>query len=372
MVEQNSTTCRKIIHVDMDYFYAQVEELERPELRDIPVAIGGPSKTQGVLCTTNYRAREFGVRAGQSTYEAFKKCPDMLLVYPNFEKYKEMSKVFRSIYEQYTKKIQLVGLDEAYLDVSNSTALGGSAILIAREIREKIFQQTRITCSAGISINKMLAKIASDWNKPNGMYAVLPEDRLDFMAKLPLRKIPGVGKVTIVKLNDAGLTTAADVMNISISELTTLLGKRKSARLYQNCHGICNDEVISERKRKSISFEKTYFDGLPIQRLQQEVNTVLDAFCHKLMEVEEFHFQGRTVTGFTLKVRNSDFQTFTKAIQLDANEGRQIIEGKTLKERHKATIGSTFLEFTHINSFRLIGIGVKLDNTQSQQLELLL
>ena len=158
----------------MDCFYAQVEERDHPELENIPIIIGGPTQTRGVVCTANYIAREFGVGAGQSTYEAFKKCQNLRLVHPNFELYKEISAEIRKIFEQYTHKVQTVGLDEAYLDVTDVQTCNGSATLLAQQIMVDIWNRTQLTCSAGVSFNKLVAKIASDWNKPNGMCVITP------------------------------------------------------------------------------------------------------------------------------------------------------------------------------------------------------
>ena len=181
----------------MDYFYAQVEERDNPSLKSHPVAIGGPSKTKGVLCTSNYIARKYGVRSAMPTFQAFKKCPELILIRPNFEKYKAASKKIHEIFSQYTSLIQPLSLDEAFLDVTHSSKCNGSATIIAQEIRRKIYEQTGLTSSAGVSFNKLISKIASDYNKPNGLTVVTPNDRLKFMNELSLRKIPGIGQTTM-------------------------------------------------------------------------------------------------------------------------------------------------------------------------------
>ncbi|CCN85909.1 putative DNA polymerase IV [Vibrio nigripulchritudo SFn27] len=363
---------RKIIHIDMDYFYAQVEERDDPSLKVHPVAIGGPTKKQGVLCTANYKAREYGVRGGQSTYEAFKRCPQMLLIYPQFEKYKAISEQFLSVYQDYTDLIQKVGLDEVYLDVSESKACSGSAIKIAEEIKSRIFEGTGLTCSAGISVNKMLAKIASDWRKPNGIFAVLPSERESFMHTLPLKRIPGVGIVTLDKLKQAGFETAGDVVRSDISRLNLLMGEKKSIKLFQHCQGVCRDEVITHRPRKTVSYEKTYFSGLPYHALPKEVENVVQGLSLKLLELENFHFDDRSIVGLTLKVRNTDFRTFTRSVPLSPIESESLKRSKVISSQQTESLLAALSEFSSITIIRLLGVGVRFSDDKSQQIEMLI
>ena len=204
---------RKIIHVDMDCFYAAVEMKHRPELRGKPVGVGGSSNARGVLCTASYEARKFGVRSAMSSGRALKLCPDLILVRPNFDLYRRESLAVREIFGRYTDVIQPLSLDEAYLDVSECLHFGGSATLIARDIRRAIADEVGLPASAGVAPNKFLAKIASDWRKPNGQFVIRPGDIDAFMRELPVEKIWGVGKVTAGKMHELGLRTCADIQD---------------------------------------------------------------------------------------------------------------------------------------------------------------
>ena len=201
---------KKFIHIDMDCFYAAVEMRDNPALASVPLAIGGNSR-RGVLSTANYIARQYGVRSAMSNYHAKQLCPDLVIVPGRMQVYKDISTQIRAIFAKYTDLIEPLSLDEAYLDVTNSTACKGSATLMAQQIRQEIYDTTGLTASAGVAPIKFIAKIASDENKPNGQFVVLPEQVDDFLAQLPLGKIPGVGKVTLEKLQLKGLYTGADV-----------------------------------------------------------------------------------------------------------------------------------------------------------------
>ncbi|VEI43237.1 DNA polymerase IV [Citrobacter youngae] len=204
---------RKIIHVDMDCFFAAVEMRDNPALRDIPIAIGGSRERRGVISTANYPARKFGVRSAMPTGMALKLCPHLTLLPGRYEAYKEASRQIQAIFSRYTSLIEPLSLDEAYLDVTDSIHCHGSATLIAQEIRQTIFNELQLTASAGIAPVKFLAKIASDLNKPNGQYVITPADVPEFLKTLPLGKIPGVGKVSAAKLESMGLRTCEDVQN---------------------------------------------------------------------------------------------------------------------------------------------------------------
>ena len=247
---------KKFIHIDMDCFYAAVEMRDNPKLASVPLAIGGNSR-RGVLSTANYLAREYGVRSAMSNYHAKQLCPDLVIVPGRMAVYKQVSTQIRAIFNRYTDLVEPLSLDEAYLDVTDSTAFKGSATLIAEQIRTDIFNTTGLTASAGIAPIKFIAKIASDENKPNGQFVVLPEQVDSFLAQLPLGKIPGVGKVTLEKLNLKGLYTGQDVREKGANWMQQHVGNF-GVSLYQKCMGGHIGRVSTERIRKSLSVEHTY------------------------------------------------------------------------------------------------------------------
>jgi len=252
---------RKIIHVDMDCFFAAVEMRDNPALRDIPIAIGGSRVQRGVISTANYPARKFGVRSAMPTAMALKLCPHLTLLPGRFEAYKEASHHIREIFSRYTSLIEPLSLDEAYLDVTDSLHCHGSATLMAQEIRQTIFDELQLTASAGIAPVKFLAKIASDLNKPNGQYVITPDEVPAFIKTLPLGKIPGVGKVSAAKLENMGLRTCGDVQNSDLSMLLKRFGKFGRV-LWERSQGIDERNVNSERLRKSVGVERTLAEDI--------------------------------------------------------------------------------------------------------------
>ncbi|HEY3983164.1 DNA polymerase IV [Cedecea sp.] len=252
---------RKIIHVDMDCFFAAVEMRDNPALRDIPLAIGGSAQRRGVISTANYPARKYGVHSAMSTAMALKLCPHLTLLPGRFDAYKEASNHIREIFARYTPLIEPLSLDEAYLDVTRSEHCQGSATLIARDIRQAISDELNLTASAGIAPIKFLAKIASDLNKPNGQYVITPEQVPVFLQTLPLGKIPGVGKVTAAKLETIGLRTCADVQNADLAMLLKRFGKFGRV-LWERSQGIDERQISSERQRKSVGVERTLAEDI--------------------------------------------------------------------------------------------------------------
>ena len=253
---------RKIIHCDCDCFYAAVETRDDPSLRGKPVAVGGRADQRGVVATCNYEARHFGVRSAMATGQALQRCPGLIVIPPAMEKYRVASRQILAIYRDYTDLVEPLSLDEAYLDVTDAPHCHGSATLMAQEIRSRIADTVGITASAGIASNKFIAKIASDWNKPNGQHVVLPHEIDAFVAALPVKKIHGVGQVTAAKLNRLGAQTCADLRGWSIAELQHHFGKF-GARLHDLVRGIDLRDVSPNRERKSISVEETYNVDLP-------------------------------------------------------------------------------------------------------------
>ena len=252
---------RKIIHVDMDCFFAAVEMRDNPALRDIPIAIGGSRVQRGVISTANYPARKFGVRSAMPTAMALKLCPHLTLLPGRFEAYKEASLHIREIFSRYTSLIEPLSLDEAYLDVTDSVHCHGSATLMAQEIRQTIFNELNLTASAGVAPVKFLAKIASDLNKPNGQYVITPDEVPAFLKTLPLGKIPGVGKVSAAKLESMGLRTCEDVQRSDLAMLLKRVGKFGRV-LWERSQGIDDRDVNSERLRKSVGVERTLSEDI--------------------------------------------------------------------------------------------------------------
>ncbi|TKF20711.1 DNA polymerase IV [Vibrio genomosp. F6] len=252
---------RKIIHVDMDCFFAAVEVRDNPEYRNRPLAVGGHEKQRGVLSTCNYEARKFGIRSAMPTGQALKLCPHLLVVPGRMQVYKEVSTHIREIFSRYTNLIEPLSLDEAYLDVTESTLCQGSATLIAQSIRNDIWQELNLTASAGVAPIKFLAKVASDMNKPNGQFVIPPDQVQAVVDKLPLEKIPGVGKVSLEKLNQAGFYTCEDIKNSDYRELLLKFG-RQGASLWKRSHGIDDREIVVERERKSVGVERTFSQNI--------------------------------------------------------------------------------------------------------------
>ncbi|RJG16074.1 DNA polymerase IV [Massilia cavernae] len=253
---------RKIIHCDCDCFYASVEMRDDPALRDVPLAVGGRPDQRGVVATCNYEARRYGIHSAMATAQALKLCPSLVVIPPAMDKYRTASRQILAIYNDYTDLVEPLSLDEAYLDVSESPHCKGSATLIAQEIRKRIFETVGITVSAGVAPNKFVAKIASDWNKPDGLFLVRPHEVDAFVAALPVKKLYGVGKVTAAKLNKLGAETCGDLRSWPLEKLEMHFG-RFGSRLYELCRGDDKREVSNSRERKSVSVEETYTPDVP-------------------------------------------------------------------------------------------------------------
>lgn len=283
---------RKIIHIDMDCFYAAIEMRDNPKLANQPVAVGGPSEKRSVLCTCNYLAREYGVRSAMPTSTAYKLCPDLIVLPVNMPKYKSVSKEIQNIFKEYTDLVEPLALDEAYLDVTNNSLHQGSASKIAEEIRERIYKSQNLTASAGVAPNKFLAKIASGLNKPNGIYIIRPEQVKTFIQNLPVDKLFGVGKVTAEKMHELNLKTCNDLQQLTLSELTHYFGKF-GEQLYHQCRGIDHRKVEPNRIRKSLSVERTFSEDIHNMEAclkilhelhQQLLNRIKDAAPNRLIK----------------------------------------------------------------------------------------
>lgn len=291
---------RRIIHIDMDCFYAAIEERDHPELRGEPVAVGGRSKRRGVLTTANYEARKFGARSAMPTFEALQRCPHLIIMPLRFEAYKRESRRVRAILRSYTELVEPLSLDEAYVDVS---AIERPAGELASEIRRRIRQATGLRASAGVAPNKLLAKIASDWRKPNGQFEIKPEEVAAFMAPLPVSKIWGVGRKARERLAARGIETCAQMQQLSESELSGLFGKF-GLDLYELCRGIDSRPVVPNRIRKSISCERTFSaDLLTLDDCQQNAAEIFLELVEDFARMKE----PREIAKAFVKLKYSDF-----------------------------------------------------------------
>ena len=343
---------RKIIHVDMDAFYASVEQMDNPSLRGKPIAVGG-SENRGVVAAASYEARKFGVRSAISGVMAKKNCPELIFVKPRFDRYKEISSKIQNIFREYTDLVEPLSLDEAYLDVTINKKGNPSASLLAQEIRQRIFNEVGLTASAGISVNKFVAKIASDYNKPNGQKTVNPDEVVSFLEELPIRKFYGVGKVITEKMYQLGIFSGVELKSKSLEFLEKHFGK--SGSFYYNVvRGIHNSEVKSDRITKSVAAEHTFDVNLSSEIFMIEKLDIIAAALEK--RLKRYKVAGKTVT---LKIKYSDFtqQTRSKTLPYFISDRVLILEIVTellYQERMK-------------DSVRLLGISLSNLNTEQKK-----
>jgi len=343
---------RKIIHIDMDAFFASVEQMDNPVLRGKPIAVGG-AENRGVVAAASYEARKFGVRSAISGVIAKKNCPNLIFVKPRFERYKELSLAIRKIFYEYTDLVEPLSLDEAYLDVTINKKGNPSATLVAQEIRFRILNEIGLTASAGISINKFVAKIASDYNKPNGQKTVHPDEVESFLEELPIRKFYGVGKVTTEKMYQLGIFTGLELKSKSIDFLSTHFGK--SGRFYFDVvRGIHNSPVKSNRMSKSVAAEHTFEVNLSSEVFMMEQ---LERIASSLTKrIQKNKIAGKTVT---LKIKYSDFtqQTRSKTLPYFISDYGMIIE----------TVMELLYQERLKDSVRLLGISLSNLNTENKK-----
>ena len=313
---------RKIIHVDMDAFYASVEQRDFPEYRDKPLVVGGSPDGRGVVAAASYEARVFGIHSAMPSHKALKLCPHLLFIRPRFDVYKKVSLQIREIFKKYTDLIEPLSLDEAYLDVTDDKMNIGSAIEIAQEIRKTIKKDLGLTASAGVSVNKFVAKVASDMNKPDGLTFIGPSKIEAFMETLPVEKFYGVGKVTAAKMNNIGLHTGADLKKLTEAELVSHFGKQ--GRFYfRIVRGIDNRLVQPHREAKSIGAEDTFQSDLTEA---EDMILELEKIAEKLSErIQKHQLKGRTLT---LKIRFNDFSIITrsKSLHLGIDDYHSILD----------------------------------------------
>jgi len=345
----------KIIHVDMDSFYASVEIKERPELKFKPVAVAGSSENRGVVTTCNYIARKFGIRSAMPSVTAKRLCPEIIFLPVNMEKYRAISKETHKIYKCYTKIIEPISLDEAYLDVTDSEYCQGDPEEMALQIRQKIFEDLGITASAGISSNKFLAKIASDWNKPNGQFSIPDKDIQNFILKVNIRKIYGVGEKTEILLNKHRIQTCSDLQKLSKESLIKLLGKY-GCTLYSLSRGIDNRLVEDDKISKSLSIEDTYVKDLT--NYDQAANELNKLYLELKKRLGKEIHKDRLIKSCFIKVKFNDFKLITM----------QTSNQKTDHLVYLNLLEKTLL--TNKKPIRLLGIGVQFDNRPLNQLYL--
>lgn len=352
-LKEENREIRKIIHIDMDCFYAAVEMRDDPSLKDIPLAVGGRANSRGVLTTANYIARQYGVHSAMPTAQALKLCPNLTIVPVRMSAYKDASLEIQKIFRRYTDLIEPLSLDEAYLDVSGNTSHHGSATIIAREIRQAIKTELGLTASAGIAPVKFLAKIASDINKPDNQFTISPEQVSDFILDLPLTKIPGVGKVTAQKLANMGLLTCHDVQQYDLGVLIKRLGKFGYI-LYKRSHGI-DERMVHQGKRKSVAVERTLLQNISdwdsclfiLEKLYLELELRLSKVSPDLM-----------ISKQGIKFKFDDFQATTQ------EHVAQVLD----KESLFAIAHDAWQQRRNNRGVRLIGLQVSLVEVQESDL----
>ena len=343
---------RKIIHIDMDCFYAAVEVKYRPELKGKALGVGGPANSRGVLTTASYEARKFGVRSAMPSSQAVRLCPHLILVPPNFDLYKKESKAVRKILDRFTDLIEPLSLDEAYLDVTDCKEFGGSATLIAQEIRRLIQTELNLTASAGIAPNKFLAKVASDWKKPNGQFVVTPKEIDNFVKDLKVEKIFGVGKVTAKKMHSLGLFTCGDLQKKSVEELVHLFGSW-GPKLYDMSRGIDDREVVTHWERKSLTVEETYEKDIPdLEGCMKRLPGLYEDWEQRILRNPAYR---ENIRGFVVKLKFHDFKSTTH--ETSSREFPTLEDFKNLLENAWDRRGVPV---------RLIGIGVRMGSEKKE------
>ncbi|WP_180164377.1 DNA polymerase IV [Acinetobacter sp. YH12049] len=347
---------RKIIHIDMDAFFASVELRERPELKQLPVVVSS-HHPRAVICAASYPAREFGLRSAMSMAQARKLCPQVVVIEPNFEKYRAVSAQIHAIFQRYTSQIEPLSLDEAYLDVTENLQHIPSATEVAMRIQAEILQSTGLTASAGVAPNKFLAKVASDWNKPNGICIIKPSQVLHFIHDLALKKIPGVGKVTQEKLKAMQLNTLGDLQQIEEAVLIHHFGKY-GRQLYLYAQGIDERPVQSSRERQQISKETTFDDDLTLSQCRPYWPKLIDQVWSSL---EKKQLSARGVSA-KLKLKNFQVLQHSKSFKTSLNHREDLAQvlQQLLHEMH----------ISEEDQFRLIGVGVYQLSAQNQEAQL--
>jgi len=335
-----------------------VEMRENPSLVGKPIAVGGSSDRRGVVATANYEARKFGVHSAMSSARALQQCPDLIIIPPQFELYRAVSRQFHEIFRDYTDLIEPLSLDEAFLDVSDCEQCGGSATLIANEIRQRVRETLKLTVSAGVAPNKFLAKVASDWNKPDGTYTIPPDKVAEFVVTLPVSKINGVGKVTAEKMRRMGVITCGDLQGVPVEELAKRFGKY-GPRLAQLARGIDDREVKTDRIRKSISVERTYPQDLTSEtEMLEALDDILKELQQRFAKIEEHY----APCARFIKVKFHDF-TQTTLDEAISNRGAAWLNRDDYQRMLRAGWQRKGLPV------RLLGAGLRLEPKHNKEKE---
>lgn len=350
--QEENKSSRKIIHIDMDCFYAAVEIRDNPSLANKPVAVGSPYQKRGVLCTCNYIAREYGVRSAMPNAVAYRHCKDLIILPVDMPKYKQVAQSIHAIFCEFTGLVEPLSLDEAFLDVSNASHLRGSATLIAQAIRQCIWEKEALTASAGVAPNKFLAKIASGWKKPNALFVIKPEDVQDFIFNLPVTALFGVGKVTADKLHQLGLRTCADIQKRSLQELTMLFGKL-GKQLYEQSRGIDERPVEPNRARKSLSVEQTFSEDINASEALSYIRTRL---YDELLERLHKSAPGIPIKNYYIKIKFNNFQLTTA----------EMVHQEMLLENFLLLFNKAYSR--EQKPIRLIGLGVHFNHHNSDNI----
>lgn len=340
---------RKIIHIDMDAFYAAVEQRDNPAYRNRPVIVGGQPDSRGVVATCSYEARLFGVHSAMPSSQAVRLCPQAIFVKPRFDAYREASDAIRGIFSQYCDCVEPLSLDEAYLDVSNSAYFQGSSTLLAKQIKQDIRRQTRLIASAGISYNKFLAKIASDLDKPDGLHVITPEQSAQFIEKLPIGKFHGIGPATEKKMRELGIQNGYDLKQMPLPRLQQYFGKT-AGHYYDIARGIDRRQVNAHRDRKSIGAETTFADDIgDVQIIMQQLRLLLSQVLSKLAE-KQLHAHT-----LTIKIKYQDFIQITRSRTLP----------QAIADRPEATLLlAELLKNTAIGEKKVRLLGVSVSSLQ--------
>ena len=342
---------RKIVHIDMDAFYASVEQRDDPTLRGKPVVVAWQGK-RSVVCAASYEARRYGVRSALPALTAERLCPEAIFIKPDFVRYKAVSLAVRAIFERHTAMVEPLSLDEAYLDVTENLSGLPTATRVAIAIREKIHDELNLTASAGVAPNKFLAKIASDWKKPNGLFVIQPHEIQAFLLPLPVGRIPGVGKVTEERMKQAGITTVGDIHAMDLTTLEIHFG-RYGVRLYELARGIDHSPVVANRLRKQISAEDTFPEDIPLP----DTEAAIRQLAEKVWNASRDNARGaRTVV---LKLKTKEFRSLTRSLTpLAPPSTCEELTTIALSLRDRVEIAPAQL-------FRLVGVG--LSNFQTDE-----
>lgn len=350
---------RKIIHVDMDCFYAAIEARDFPELRGKAIAVGGQPDKRGVVATCSYEARAYGIHSAMPMAQAVKKCPQLIIQPVRMAVYQAESRGIKDIFRKYTETIQPLSLDEAFLDVTDSPHCAGSATLIAQQIRQDIWQAHHLTASAGIAPNKFLAKIASDWNKPNGQFVITPDQIDDFVKDLPVKKIYGVGQVTAKKMHAMGLHTCADLQQLSEADLTNRFGVF-GATLYRLCRGIDHRPVQTHSIRKSVSVEDTFLIDLPhLPACLAEVARLYEMLGERHQRAQAK--QNIWIKALYVKLKFENFQTTTAQQihpQLDVGVFRQLVTTAWQRQQRPVRLLGLGIQYSHQDQPKQLDLGL--------------